>query len=146
MQEERNIRHKKAQVVVFRIEDNKTYVLLLQTNPERGSFWQNVTGSVDEGETFHEGAARELKEETGLDSETNEISDLIFEFHDRWGKDVTEKNYWCITDSRDISISNEEHQSFKWIETSKITESDYKFPSNFEAFTYALRELEKKKC
>ncbi len=146
MQEERNLRHKKAQVVVFRVENNKTYVLLLQTNPERGSFWQNVTGSVDEGEDFVEGAVRELKEETGIVSQTNEISDLVFEFHDRWGKDVTERNYWCVTDSSEVNISKEEHQNYKWVEVSEISESHFKFPSNYQAFQFALRDLEKMKC
>jgi lipoyl(octanoyl) transferase len=40
-------------------------VLLLHRKPERGNFWQPVTGSIEEGETPIETARREIAEETG---------------------------------------------------------------------------------
>ena len=40
-------------------------VLLLHRRPERGNFWQPITGSMEEGELPHETAHRELIEETG---------------------------------------------------------------------------------
>jgi lipoyl(octanoyl) transferase len=40
-------------------------VLLLHRRPERGNFWQPITGSIEEGESPAETAARELHEETG---------------------------------------------------------------------------------
>jgi lipoyl(octanoyl) transferase len=40
-------------------------VLLLHRRPERGNFWQPVTGSIEEGESPLETARRELIEETG---------------------------------------------------------------------------------
>ena len=42
-------------------------VLLLKRAPERGGFWQPVTGRMDPGETPRETARRELREETGAD-------------------------------------------------------------------------------
>ncbi|WP_224242576.1 lipoyl(octanoyl) transferase LipB [Hyalangium gracile] len=42
-------------------------VLLVRRIPERGGFWQTITGRVEPGETPEKTAARELKEETGLD-------------------------------------------------------------------------------
>ncbi len=42
-------------------------VLLLKRAPERGGFWQPVTGRMDPGETSMETARRELREETGAD-------------------------------------------------------------------------------
>ncbi len=40
-------------------------VLLLHRRPERGNFWQPITGSIEEGESPIETARRELAEETG---------------------------------------------------------------------------------
>jgi lipoyl(octanoyl) transferase len=40
-------------------------VLLLHRKPERGNFWQPITGSIEDGETAFEAARREVLEETG---------------------------------------------------------------------------------
>jgi lipoyl(octanoyl) transferase len=42
-------------------------VLLLRRAPDRGGFWQPVTGRLDPGETAAQAARRELREETGAD-------------------------------------------------------------------------------
>jgi lipoyl(octanoyl) transferase len=42
-------------------------VLLLRRRPERGGFWQPVTGRIERGETAEGAARRELLEETGAD-------------------------------------------------------------------------------
>lgn len=49
-------------------------VLLLERADHPG-FWQSVTGSQDEGETLVQTAARELREETGLDAARYRLSD-----------------------------------------------------------------------
>ncbi len=40
-------------------------VLLLHRRPERGGFWQPITGSIEDGELPHATARREIAEETG---------------------------------------------------------------------------------
>jgi lipoyl(octanoyl) transferase len=40
-------------------------VLLLHRRPERGNFWQPITGSIEIGELPFDAAQRELHEETG---------------------------------------------------------------------------------
>jgi lipoyl(octanoyl) transferase len=40
-------------------------VLLLHRKPERGNFWQPITGSIEDGETPIDTARREIAEETG---------------------------------------------------------------------------------
>ena len=61
----RYMNKRKVQVVIFR-EDNEDVLefLLLKTNERRGLFWQNVTGSVDNGESYNDAAFREVAEET----------------------------------------------------------------------------------
>ena len=40
-------------------------VLLLHRKPERGNFWQPITGSIENGESALDAARREVREETG---------------------------------------------------------------------------------
>ena len=88
---------RKAQVTIFyRYERGKKHFLLLKTNKKRGEYWQNVTGSVDKDETYQEGALREAIEETGLKKKMIKKihpTELCFQFHDRWGRDVKEKTF-----------------------------------------------------
>jgi len=42
-------------------------VLLLHRKPERGNYWQPITGSIEDGESPAITARRELREETGHD-------------------------------------------------------------------------------
>jgi 8-oxo-dGTP pyrophosphatase MutT (NUDIX family) len=57
-----------VQVLVypFRLTGWEWEYLLLQRLPERGGFWQGVTGGVESKERLEDTARRELIEETGL--------------------------------------------------------------------------------
>jgi len=48
-------------------------VLLLHRRPERGNFWQPITGSIEDGETPAETARREIIEETGHAAEPEDL-------------------------------------------------------------------------
>jgi len=48
-------------------------VLLLHRRPERGNFWQPITGSIEDGESAIECARREVVEETGHAGEPQEM-------------------------------------------------------------------------
>ncbi len=60
-------------VAVLRGHGPDTQVLLLRRKPERGGFWQIITGRVEEGETPQQAAARELDEETGLRADVKDL-------------------------------------------------------------------------
>jgi lipoyl(octanoyl) transferase len=51
-------------------------VLLLQRTPERGGFWQTLTGRREPGESALQTAARELYEETGFAPRLDELVEL----------------------------------------------------------------------
>jgi lipoyl(octanoyl) transferase len=48
-------------------------VLLLHRRPERGNFWQPITGSIEDGESPLDTARREIHEETGHRSEPEDL-------------------------------------------------------------------------
>ena len=48
-------------------------VLAVHRTPEQGAYWHSIAGGVEEGETDDEAAARELREETGLDTRVRQL-------------------------------------------------------------------------
>ncbi len=133
--------HKKVQIVIA----NKNEVLLFKTNKKRGSFWQNVTGSVEGEETFLAGAVREVAEETGLSK--IEFIELTpeFSFKDRWEKDVLEKTFLGLIkeDHPKIIIDPKEHDEFKWHPIVDIVSQNYFYSSNYATFIAAVEKLKK---
>ena len=136
-----NLVHRKVQVVVIGGE-NLNKLLLLQTKKDRDEHWQNVTGSVDEGEAYYSAAQRELKEETGLTATLVELN-LQFEFKDRWKKNVLEKVFLArVEDGEDVIISSQEHQAYKWLFLKEATKESFGYESNWKSFTTARDWLE----
>ena len=107
---------KSAGIVLFRNASNKNEFLLL--NYPQGH-WDFVKGKVEEGETPHETALRETKEET-------DISDIEFidgfeesvEYEFRFNGDLIQKKvifFLAKTNTSKISLSHE-HRDFVWLE------------------------------
>ncbi len=139
------IKKRKVQIVILGQKPGSNKVsklLLLQTNKKRGSFWQNVTGSVERYERYHKAALREVWEETGItDEEIFAFIDLKLEhkFSSRKGHPVTEKSYAIVVNEQKIKIDPKEHQHYKWHLIKSIRSSNYKFPTNFESFCLAKK-------
>lgn len=134
---------RKVQSILFYCDANKqNQFLLLRTNERRGSFWQNITGGVDEGEAYEAAALREAIEETGLSEENLEelrSLDLHFNFHDQWGNDVHEEVFLIKCKERfDVTIDPKEHQDFKWAAQTELTKDSVKFESNWQALQKAM--------
>lgn len=130
---------KKAQVVIAAVDQTRQsfQFLLLQTNRERGEFWQNVTGKIEENETIEEGALREAIEETQLKVESIvDIQDLNlnFEFVDGRKREVYERSFLIIADTAwDFKFDPKEHQGYRWVKLDEVKRDSVKFHTNFEA-------------
>ena len=125
---------KKVQVVVFDLSGKTPKVLLLKTNSSRGSFWQNITGSLNLNEAPLAGAKREMLEETGLSP--HEIFDLGYSFeYDEFLEHVFGAVF--LKSPGKITLDPKEHDDFKWVDLDQISKASYKFPSNFESFIVA---------
>ncbi len=81
---------RKAQVwIMGRTPRAELRVLLFKLTEERGGHWQPVTGGLDDGESFPDGALREAREETGFRFRGKPRSlDHEFRFEGRWGPAV----------------------------------------------------------
>ena len=103
-------------IVLFRKENEKILFLLLHYP---SGHWDFVKGKMENGESPHETAIRETKEETG-------ITDIeFFDNFEEWiqynfqfqGELVCKKVVFFLaeTKTKDIKIS-QEHQNFTWLD------------------------------
>jgi dATP pyrophosphohydrolase len=134
---------KKAQVVLAVIDEarHSFEFLLLRTNERRGSFWQNVTGKIEDGETIEEGGLREAIEETNLD--ITHIVDMLnlglsYDFTDQRERKVHEECFLIILDQKwAIKLDPHEHVEYQWVSINDIRRESVKYLSNFETLEKA---------
>lgn len=111
-------------LVVIHTEDLE--VLLIE-RADRPGFWQSVTGSQDDGETFRETACREVREETGIDARAHRLIDWRvqnrFEIFRRWASRYapgvthnTERVFGLTVPARvPVVIDPREHLNHQWL-------------------------------
>ena len=108
------MKHEKVQVWIHRQNGDRREVLLLKTRPDRGGFWQPVTGGVHQGEGLDAAALREAREETGLSFEA-EPRLAGFEFtYSKKGKSFHETVYSLAAPMSQVRLDPKEHVDFKW--------------------------------
>jgi len=107
---------KSAGIVLFRNDSGKNEFLLL--NYPQGH-WDFIKGKVEGGETPHETALRETKEETGIsDIEFIDGFEESVEYDFRFkNEDIHKKVIFFLakTNEKKISLSHE-HNDFVWLE------------------------------
>jgi len=131
------------------VGDHRQY-LLLKRVPDRGAFWQGVTGGVENGESLLEAARRELIEETGLSFSVIKDIDYSYSFpiENRWQhnyavdvKEIVEHVFVaCLDYEQDPVIDPDEHDAWKWCffdEAIKLLT----WPENIEALQKSDRYL-----
>jgi dihydroneopterin triphosphate diphosphatase len=115
------------QVVVFSEETSHRSYLMLRRLPGFGSFWQTVTGSLEEGESHVQAAVREVREETGVDVREEDLIDLglrhRFEIAEQWrsrfAPGTTHNEETCFAlpvTTEEVVIDPLEHDSFEWVD------------------------------
>ncbi len=114
--------NKKIEVIVFRKAETSYEFLILHRKPERGNWWQPITGSVETYDKSNfDAALRELWEEAGLAG-----NNILSIFENYYNFQFTEEGIayeeFCygieINCSVSINISNnihKEHDQYKWL-------------------------------
>lgn len=116
-------------------------VLVLRLNAARGGFWQTVTGGVEEGEGFVEGALREAREETGLAfAREPQFLGLEQEFTSRHGGLAHERAFYLPLFGGSAppapTLDPSEHDGFEWLAPEEAAKR-VKFPFNAQAILRA---------
>lgn len=116
--------YKRPQSVLVVVYTSGAWVLLLRRK-QPPDYWQSVTGSLEWDETPLEAAARELAEETGLDS--NALEDChrshAFEiypvFRERYAPGVTQNLEHvfrlCLPAPCAVALDEAEHDAYQWL-------------------------------
>jgi dihydroneopterin triphosphate diphosphatase len=108
---------RKVQVWIHGVKKDQRQVLVFKTNEKRGSFWQPVTGGVEEGEALEAAAAREAFEESGLVFSSPPRS-VGFEFtFQRGGQTVREHAFEISVAEagQPLKLDPKEHVEARWL-------------------------------
>ncbi|MGE0347751.1 dihydroneopterin triphosphate diphosphatase [Hydrogenophaga sp.] len=140
------------QSVLVVIHTPALQVLLIERADAPG-FWQSVTGSRDSvDETFEATAAREVREETGLDAHapghvlTDWGLENVYEIYPQWlhryAPGVTHNTEHlfglCIPRPVPVALSLREHRDQAWLPWAEAAERCFS-PSNAEAISWLPR-------
>jgi dihydroneopterin triphosphate diphosphatase len=122
-----------------------TLDVLLINRADAPNFWQSVTGAKDrEDETWEETAAREVREETGIDCAAGILLDWnlenIFDIYPRWlhryapGITRNTEHVFGLTvpAGTPVTLNPREHSAFRWLPWREAADACFS-PSNAEA-------------
>ena len=139
----------KIPVSVLVVVHTPALEVLLLERADRPGFWQSVTGSQDDpAEALLDTAARELKEETGLDAARYDLTDWLkqnrYEIYRGWRNRYapgvthnTEHVFGLLAlEKVDVTLEPREHLRYEWLPWRDAAERVFSW-SNGEA----IREL-----
>ena len=109
-----------VQGILYRKISGDIQYLLLKRTQEKESFWQPVTGGLEEGETKVQALKREVWEETGIKNVVRIVQNVdYFEYPDAHfikGYDfIKEYVFGVEVDPNErIALDGKEHSQFRW--------------------------------
>lgn len=118
--------YKRPESVLVVIHTTDLEILLLERAKHPG-YWQSVTGSREDQESFAATALREVAEETGLRLDPNQlvawpgenIYEIMPEWRHRYAPDVTHNRERvfsaCVARDSKIQIAPDEHRAWRWV-------------------------------
>jgi len=130
-----------VEAIIFKkLSSGDLSFLMLKRTPQRGGFWQPVTGNVEEGETFEAAALREVEEELGITNVVQLVdTEYSYEFTDN-GFDQFERIFGVqVSPNQEIALSSE-HTEYHWATKEEALDIYLKYPGNKEG----LRRLHQK--
>ena len=141
--------YKRPESVLVVIHTPDLQILLLERAKHPG-YWQSVTGSREDDESFLETAVREVGEETGLEIRGDQLRSwpgenvytIMPEWRHRFAPDVTHNRErvfsLCLPAPCDITIAPNEHRAWHWLPCTEAAAACFS-ASNREAIL-ALRD------
>jgi len=113
-------------LVVIYAQDTKR-VLMLQRRDDP-NFWQSVTGSLEEGETAPQAAAREVKEEVAIDVAAEQLTlidcqrtvefEIFMHLRHRYAPGIKRntESWFCLALPHEREIVFTEHLTYRWVD------------------------------
>lgn len=142
--------YKRPESVLVVIHTPDLQFLMLERARHPG-YWQSVTGSREDGESFLETALREIREETGLAVRPDQlvvwpgenVYTIMPEWRHRYAPEVTHNHErvfsLCLPGPCDIRIAPTEHRAWCWLPATEAAEACFS-ASNRDAIV-ALKDL-----
>ena len=142
--------YKRPESVLVVIHTPDWQILLLERAKHPG-YWQSVTGSREEDESFSETACREVAEETGLVINAAQLRtwpgenvyELMPEWRHRYAPNVTHNRErvfsLCVPAICGVTLSPSEHRAWRWLPAHEAATACFS-ASNREAILALLPE------
>lgn len=139
----RSVMRTEKQIEVFfykKLPSREYLFLLMRRVPDRGGFWQPLTGGVEQGETLEVAIKREALEETGV-TRLLRVTESVYdyEFTDE-GRHHVEYIFGTeVPANTEIRLSHE-HDDYQWVNKDEALRL-LKWPGNKEGLQRLCKHL-----
>jgi dATP pyrophosphohydrolase len=110
-------------VYPYRLAEGKPQFLIFKRSTQKiyGNQWRMVGGKVKEGESYWEGALRELKEETGVTPSRLWVLPSVNQFYEAKSDSIHTIPAFAAEFAWESDIKlDDEHSAFQWVDMEEI--------------------------